>query len=544
MEILSRNRLFGILLPIGALLLCGCPPTTVKQLLEERFSDFRGLDNVLARDYIVGLQTAPDFINLHCCWVGDRSGWQRISGRWDSGQESKVAAGALALLQRFSAEVSLDHSSYVTLVAEDLFEDRLENLRHFQREHCTQHDTLPCATEICTLALKVGTVSVATLTKVVPSPGPEQIRELRRVELGSYSYIHDPLVATDLIVGYQKQKTSCGEHTGWENALTPSAAKQKIEVAGSLKLETYADHFRRFQSTMETRNQARLYGTRLPAEPLTMLPPLQAQAIAVLGPPPEQITAGQSIRLTAVNQMYQPSPDRDGLAITEVDAQGKSRTRLVRTDLRAGAWVMVGSETKDLFIHLGEEEIYSRPTRPREPVYEKRPLIESVKPFQSEGPEGMVESGSLAQILGSNLGPATQILVAGKPQVPLVSGTNYVVGHLEGIGPTRLAVRNGQGLTSPNREITLLRISTEQVPPSIFRRGQKTDIVLRIEGTMKSIPIDFAINSKTMHFLDGNQVTTTTSTGGSRNLVRVTIQAQGAGPYKINFRLAASKTKP
>ncbi len=125
-----------------------------------------------------------------------------------------------------------------------------------------------------------------------------------------------------------------------------------------------------------------------------------------------------------------------------------------------------------------------------------------------------------------------------------MAGTDYLVGFLEGVGPTRIAVRNAQGLTSPEKLITLVRISTEQVPPSLFKRGQKAEIILRIEGTEDAIPIDFAIDSKTMYFLDGNQYTTTSSSGGDPNTVSVTILAQGAGPYRINFRLADPNKKP
>ena len=227
--------------------------------------------------------------------------------------------------------------------------------------------------------------------------------------------------------------------------------------------------------------------------------------------------------------------------ITEIDEQGATQTRQVQTDLGAGAWIMVGAETKTLTVHLEGKEVFSRETRQAPGLSQRQPMIDVVTPFQSEGPEGMVESGSLAQISGSHLGPATQLLIEGKPQVPLVAGTDYLVGFLEGVGPTSIAVRNGQGLTSPEKEITLVRISTEQVPPSFFKRGQKAEIILRIEGTSDAIPLDFAINSKTMRFLDGNQFITITSSGGDQNTARVTIQAQGAGPYRINFRLADPK---
>ena len=530
--------LTSLLLLVSSLWLCGCPPTTLKQLVEDHFSDFTGLTVALDREYIVGLQAAPDFSNFHCCWVGDRTGWKKTAGGWSSDQQTELAAGSLALFQVFSAEVSSDNVSYVEVKAESFFEDQLLNLRHFEREHCSKHSALPCSSEICTHALKVGRLSVSTLTKLMQPGTSTQTHNLETVELEGKTYARDSLSATDIIVGYRMAKTLCGEQIAWGESRSPSSKLRQVEVDGIRKIETYRNHFFRFQQEMEARSQAHFYEFRVPKEPALILPPLQAQATAVLGPPADQVTSGQPIRLTAVNQNLQPSPAREGLSITEIDQQGSTHTRQVQTDLRAGAWIMVGAETKRLKIDLEGKEVYSRETRQTPGLSEKQPAIDVVTPFQSAGPEGMVESGSLAQISGSHLGPATQLLVEGRPQVPLVAGTDYLVAFLEGVGPTRIAVRNGQGLTSPEKAITLVRISTEQVPPSLFKRGQKADIVLRIEGTADAIPLDFAIDSKTMRFLDGNQFTTSTSSGGDQNTVRVTIHAQGAGPYRINFRLA------
>ncbi len=533
-----RSRALSPILLISAVCLCGCPPVTLKQLVETQFSDYTGLTVALGREYVVGLQTTPDFSNFHCCWVGDRTGWQKTTGGWSSNQQTEVAAGSLALLQDFSSEVSSDNVSYVKVKAESFFEDRLLNLRHFEREHCSNHGALPCVSEICTQALKVGRLAVFTLMKVPPSSTSPQSHNLEIVDLQGTSYAQDSLGATDIIIGYRMAKTFCGEQIAWGDDLRSSSKLKQVEADGVERNETYRDHFFRFQKEMEGRNQARFYELRIPNEPPLIIPPLQAAATAVFGPPADQVTSGQPIRLTAVNQAFRPSPAREGLLITEIDEQGATQTHQVQTDLRAGAWIMVGTETKKLTVHLEGKEVFSRETRQTTGLSQRQPVINVVTPFQSTGPEGMVESGSLAQISGRHLGPATQLLIEGKPQVPLVAGTNYLVGFLEGVGRTRIAIRNGQGLTSPEKEITLVRISTEQVPPSLFKRGQKADIILRIEGTSESIPIDFAIDSKTMRFLNGEQFITKTSSGGDQNTVLVTIQAKGAGPYRINFRLA------
>ena len=536
--------LTSLLLLVSSLFFGGCPPTTFTQLVEAHFGDFTGLPIAFDREYVVGLQEAPDFSNFHCCWLGDRTGWQEIAGGWSSDQQTELAAGSLALFQGFSSEVSSQDVSYVEVKAESFFEDQLLNLRHFEREHCAQHSTLPCSSEICTHALKVEKLSVSTLTKLVQPGSSTESRNLETVELEGTVYAKDSLSATDIIVGYRMAKTLCGEQIGWGEDRSPSSKLLQVEVDGSGRTETYEDHFAGFREKMETRNQARSYDFRLPKEPPLILPRLQAAATAVFGPLADQVTSGHPIRLTAVNQNFQPCPAREGLLVLEIDEQGATETRSVQTDLRAGAWIMVGAETKTLKIHLEGKEVYSRETRPRPGLSQKQPEIDVVTPFQSAGPKGMVESGSLAQISGSNLGTVTQLLVEGRPQVPKVAGTDYLVGFLEGVGTTRIAVRNAQGLTSPEKLITLVRISTEQVPPSLFKRGQKAEIILRIEGTEDAIPIDFAIDSKTMYFLDGNQYTTTSSSGGDPNTVGVTILAQGAGPYRINFRLADPDKKP
>ena len=485
--VLSRC-ITSLLLLVSGLCLCGCPPTTLKQLVEDHFSDFTGLTVALDREYVVGLQTAPDFSNFHCCWVGDRTGWQKTAGAWSSDQQTELAAGSLALFQSFSSEVSSDNVSYVEVKAESFFEDRLLNLRHFEREHCSRHSALPCSSEICTHALKVGRFSISTLTKLTRPGASTQSHTLETVKLEGKAYARDSLSATDLIVGYRMASTLCGELIAWGENRSPSSKLMQVEVDGIRRIETYQEHFFRFQKEMEGRNQARSLEFRISKEPPLILPPLQAEATAVFGPPADQVTSGQPIRLTAVNQTFQPSPAREGLFITEIEEQGATQTRQVRTDLRAGAWIMVGTQTKTLTVHLEGKEVFSRETRQAPGLSQRQPMIDVVTPFQSTGPEGMVESGSLAQISGSHLGPATQLLIEGKPQVPLVAGTDYLVGFLEGVGPTSIAVRNGQGLTSPEKEITLVRISTEQVPPSFFKRGQKADIILRIEGTSDAIP--------------------------------------------------------
>ena len=533
--------LTSLLLLISSLCLWGCPPTTLKQLVEDHFSDFTGLTVALDREYIVGLQTAPDFSNFHCCWVGDRTGWQKTAGAWTSDQQTELAAGSLALFQDFSSEVSSDNVSYVEIKAESFFEDQLLNLRHFEREHCSNHSALPCSSEICTHALKLGRLSISTLTKLTRPVASTQSGNLETVELEGKPYARDSLSATDIIVGYRMASTLCGEQIAWGENRRPSSKLMEVEVDGISRIETYEDHFFRFQKKMEGRNQARTFEFRIPKEPPLILLPLQAQATALFGPPEDQVTSGRLIRVTTVNQTFQPSPAREGLLITEIDEQGATQTRQVQTDLSAGAWIMVGTEAKTLTAHLEGKEVYSRETRQAPGLSQRQPVIDVVTPFQSSGPKGMVESGSLARISGSHLGPATQLLIEGKSQVPLVAGTDHLVGFLEGVGPTRIAVRNGQGLTSPEKEITLVQISTEQVPPSFFKRGQKADIILRIEGTSDAIPLDFAIDSKAVHFLDGNRFTTTTSSGGDQNTARVTLHAQGAGPYRINFRLADPK---
>ena len=166
-----------------------------------------------------------------------------------------AAAGSLALFQSFSSEVSSDNVSYVEVKAESFFEDRLLNLRHFEREHCSRHSALPCSSEICTHALKVGRFSISMLTKLTRPGASTQSDKLETVELEGKAYTRDSLSATDLIVGYRMASTLCGELIAWGENRSPSSKLMQVEVDGIRRIETYQEHFFRFQKEMEGRNQ-------------------------------------------------------------------------------------------------------------------------------------------------------------------------------------------------------------------------------------------------------------------------------------------------
>ena len=127
------------------------------------------------------------------------------------------------------------------------FEDRLLNLRHFEREHCSRHSALPCSSEICTHVLKVGRFSISTLTKLTRPGASTQSDKLETVELEGKAYTRDSLSATDLIVGYRMASTLCGELIAWGENRSPSSKLMQVEVDGIREEKTRK---RNFKSTL------------------------------------------------------------------------------------------------------------------------------------------------------------------------------------------------------------------------------------------------------------------------------------------------------
>ena len=539
---MQRSRLVqfvGLIFLLGGMFSqTGCPATTLKEIVEDKFPDFTGLETALKREYIVGLQPDPDFPNLHCCWVGDRTGWKKVAGSWTTEEKITVDAGVLALLKAFSIDLSVKSVTYVEAKAEPFYRDQLVNIRHLPQDHCSKHWEFPCARKTCTNALKVGKVSVSTYTKVNGGISTPKLKELTTVKLKGDSYVKDEMSAEDIVVGYKMEPTTCGQQVWFGEKRTPSAALSVVEVGGGTRTEGYQDHQYRFEKDLEKRTETQSYLPNRPAARPTVQPARGTEPVSVLGPPPGYVIAGQVIRVTAVDQDYFPNVPLQGLVVSETDDQGETSSREVQSDAEGGAWILVGATTRSMSIAVDEKPVYSSPTREPAAVPQGPPAIDVVKPYQSEGPEGMVESGSLAEITGRDFGSVTEILVDGEPQKPLAAGSDYVLGRLKGEGAIQLEITNGQGFASPSTEVVLIKIIPEQVPPPVLQSGQTAEVVLRIEGTMESVRIGFTIDSQSIRFADGSVKLVATSSGGGSNTVRISIRAQQSGPYTINYRLA------
>ena len=528
----------SILLLAGGFSLTGCPATTLKEIIEDKFPDFTGLETALKREYIVGLQPDQDFPNLHCCWVGDRTGWKKIAGSWSTEEKTTVDASVLALLKAFSIDLSVKSVTYVEAKAEPFYRDQLVNIRHLPQDHCSKHWEFPCARKICTNALKVGKVSVSTYTKINGGISTPKLKELTTVKLKGDSYVKDEMSAENIIVGYKMEPTVCGQQVWFGDKRTPSAGLSVVKSGGGTRIETYQDHQYRFEKDLEKRSEAQSYLPNRPAAQPTIHAAPGTEPVAVLGPPPGNVIAGQVIRVTAVDQDYSPNIPLQGLVVSETDDQGETSSREVQTDAEGGAWILVGTTARSISIAVDEKPVYSSPAREPTTAPQGPPVIDVVKPYQSEGPEGMVESRSLAEITGKDFGSVTEILVDGEPQTPLAAGSDYAVGRLDGEGVTQLEITNSRGFASPTIEVVLIKIIPEKVPPPVLQSGQAAEVVLRIEGTTQSVRIGFTIESQSIRFADGSVKLVASSSGGLSNTVRIGIRAQQAGPYTINYRLA------
>ena len=539
---MERNRVaqFARLIVLlgGVFSQTGCPATTLKEIVEDKFPDFTGLETALKREFIVGLQPDPDFPNLHCCWVGDRTGWKKVAGSWTTEEKVTVDVGVLALLKAFSIDLSVKSVTYVEAKAEPFYRDQLVNIRHLPREHCSKHWEFPCARKVCTNALKVGKVSVSTYTKVNGGISTPKLKELTTVKLKGDSYVKDEMSAENIIVGYKMEPTTCGQQIWFGDKRTPSAALSVVELGGATRTETYQDHQYRFEKALEKRTGTQSYLPNRPAARPTVHPVAGTEPASVLGPPPGHVIAGQVIRVTTVDQEYSPNAPLRGLVVSETGEQGETSSREVETDAEGGAWILVGPTARSISIAVDEKAVYSSPAHEPATVPQGAPVIDVVKPYQSEGPAGMVESGSLAEITGRDFGSVTEILVDGEPQKPLAAGSDYVLGRLKGEGATQLEITNGQGFASDATEVVLVKIIPEQVSPPVLQSGQVAEVVLRIEGTMESVRIGFAIDSQSIRFADGSMKLVATSSGGASNTVRVAIRAQQVGSYTISYRLA------
>ena len=169
----------------------------------------------------------------------------------------------------------------------------------------------------------------------------------------------------------------------------------------------------------------------------------------------------------------------------------------------------------------------------------KPPQIDAVRAFGSQGPRNLVISGDLVQITGRHLEDTAQIVVDDRTFLPLVVGSNTVVGRLDGSGKCSLWLTTGSGLISSRIRLCIIRLSVERGLPDVLEPGQLGEAVLRIEGTTAPVVLLLEADFPTVS-LGGSRQAARVSSGGNRNLVSFTVRGVRAGRFRITYRLDAA----
>jgi hypothetical protein len=526
---MTRSR--GLqLLAIAALsaVVVSCDPESLKEIIEHKFKDFTGLETPPAQDSIVGLTPAPEFNNLHCCWVGDRTEWKEIAGSWSTEKKTAVNAGITGIIKAIGFEIDANSVSYVEAKAEPFYRQQLVNIRHFERRHCSAHDPI-CSKALCTDSLKAGKMSVYTYTEWKGGVGVAG-QEVATVKIGNEEYEKDVQESTDIIVGYKMTEVSCGDDgIFFGDEETPSA--------GLRPGETYEQHeLRRLGELPQTDTSAT--GPLRPAsiDGTVVMPPEVASSI--ITPPPDGVIGGQVIRVSTADDDGRPVQTLTGIVVTEIDESGATSTSELSTDANGGAWIPIGVTTALVTISHDGNEVFR--SEPREPAgfVEELPVIERIAPHVGEAPPGIVQTGTLIDISGRNFGTVTRVIVNDEPVNVVASGGDTVVAGFDAVGLTEVAVGGVDGLNSIPAPVEGVTIVVEAAPPPTMMKGQNSSVTLRILGTERALPINFVADN-TVVTLAGAATLTTVSSGGPENLVRVPVSAIQTGDYVISYTLVA-----
>jgi hypothetical protein len=525
---MKRSRSFLILAAAAlSLLLVSCDPDSLKDIIEDKFEDFTGLETALKRAYIVGLTPAPDFPNLHCCWVGDRTKWEKIAGSWSTEKKTEVNAAITGIIKAIGVEIDADSTSYVEAKAEPFYRQQLVNIRHFTRNHCPAHDK-KCSGDLCTDSLKVGKVSVSAYTEWKGGVGVEA-KEIGKVKIGNKDYEKDVMEARDIIVGYKMTEVSCGpDGVTFGDDDTPST--------GLRPGETYDQHLRRRLAEYGQASTG-VYPMHRPATSGRVVTP-PATASSVITPPPDGVIGGQVIRVSTADSNGSPVQTLTGVVVSETDDSGATTTREVSTDASGGAWIPVGLTTTLITVaHDGDEVFRSEPGE-LVTVVDNPPVIEEVTPYTGEAPPGIVQDGTLIEITGRDFGTVTQVEVNDQPVNIAASGGDTVIAEFDTVGLAEIEVGCADGLDSNPVQVEGVSIVVESAPPSTMMAGQNSSVTLRIVGTERALPINFVADN-TVVTLGGTPSLTTFSSGGPNNLVTAPVSAIQTGSYVINFTLVA-----
>ena len=507
-----------------------CEPDSLKKIIEKKFKDFTGLETAIGLPSIVGLQPAPGFSNLHCCWVGDTSPWKEIAGSWSVEKKTKVNAGITGLIKAVGVDISATSVSYVEARAEPFYRQQLLNIRHFTLALCTEHDSA-CAREICTDSLKAGKVTVTSYIEWEGSVGVEAVK-VDTVKIGNKEYTKDVQEARDIIVGYKMEQVRCGPGG-------VSFGDDKSPSADPRPGETYAEHVRqRYVETDGDVSRALTYPLR-PASPDGKIVTPPDTAASLITARPDGVIGGQVIRVSTADSDGRPVQSVTGIVVAETDSSGSTTTRVVATDANGGSWLFVPETATLVTISHGGEEIFRSEPGPAAAIPEEPPVIVSVTPFRDEAPPGIVQTGSMIEIEGRNFGSVGGVQVNGDPVNVVATGDNWAVAEFDAVGPATVQVDSVHGLDSDPVEVEGVSIVVEQAPPSTILKGQSSAVVLRIIGSERPLPITFVADNTVVTLTGGASTLTLVSSGGPQNTVRVPVTAIQSGAYTINYTLVA-----
>lgn len=515
---------------VGALatLLVSCDPESLKEIIEHTFKEFTGVETPPAQESIVGLTPAPEFNNLHCCWVGDRTEWKEIVGSWSTERKTAVNAGITGIIKAIGFEIDANSVSYVEAKAEPFYRQQLVNIRHFERKHCSAHDAL-CSKTLCTDSLKAGTMSVCTYTEWKGAVGVAG-NEVAKVKIGNEEYEKEVMEATDIIVGYRMTEVSCGDDgVFFGDDETPSAGLRPGETYDQHHMKRLGEYPQTDTSPADPLRPAAIDGT-------VVMPPEAASS--VITPPPDGVIGGRVIRVSTADDDGRPVQTLAGIVVTETDESGTTRTREMGTDSRGGAWIPIGVTTTLVTISHDGNEVFR--AEPREPVgfVDELPVIEGISPHVGEAPPGIVQAGTLIDISGRDFGTVTRVMVNDEPVNVVASGGDTVVAEFNAVGLAEVAIGGVDGLDSIPVPVEGVSIMVETAPPPTMMKGQSSSVTLRVLGTERALPISFVADN-TVVTLGGAATLTTVSSGGAENLVRVPVNAIQTGDYIISYTLVA-----
>lgn len=531
-----QTCLLGLALVVAG---SGCDGS-LEELVESTFPDMHGLESPLSgKQWIVGARGAPGFRQLHCCWVGTRTGWRNVGKSWSLERKSEIDAQATALIGAFIGEVELGAVDFVDAEVEDFSRDKLNDPRHLKRSgHCNLHDDGECEPEeICIDALKAGTVEINLYQELQAGVSAELPRESTTIKIGGSDYLMATSRTDDVILGFKMAETSCDEEV-WLEPEDGPLMRSSSPVQG----EDYQDHLERWRASLPTAG----------AEPETsqLVPPSRdahlrrarvATAKGLITPPDAHIPRGGLIRITTTADDGKLKPPTRPLQVTSVSLEGVRTQRTTETGLDGGAWLTVDHDAAKISISTDERVLAQlQPVSGMDRLPTGGPSIDQVTDTEGNPLPGVVDADRRFAVLSEDRSVWQEIRVGTERVAPLAAGAGYaLLAPIERVGPYDIEVIGFDGVHSAPLPVQAVRLKVVEAPPKEMEEGQRAAIVLRLEGTAKPVSVRFDSVSGGLRFDEGGRSLVARSSGGVPNRVRVSVTARESGDWNISYRIAS-----